>query len=371
MVFASESPAKNSAANKKCPPNVESSRLHLHNDLHRTPLATSESNSQGPIFWDRLRALFQRDEREDEPWRDRPRRREVAVVVCLLISCLLWFTFTLQEQYTVTFELPTRVANVPEGQALTSLPPEEVAVQVQGQGINLLRLRFSTVPLVIDASRERQDLSNAVQALPGDLTVQSVSPRILELEKEPQVTRRVPVRLRARIETPPTHDLLAPPDIQPDSVTVAGARSIVNELTYWPTDTLVVEGLRDSLVTRIALADTLSGLVSRGTDRVLVQVEAQQFTEGTRELDVLVQGSPDRAVTLEPSVIQVRYRVPISQYAQAEHAAGFFATVSYDEIRADTNGFVRPQLHVPDDLEIRDVRVSPPRLRYYNFIDNE
>lgn len=332
-------------------------------------MASSDSDSQSPIFWERLRNLFARDEREEQY--GRPSRPGVAISLCVFISFLLWFTFKLQDDYTATLQLPTRVTNLPEDQALTSLPPRTVRVQVQGQGIQLLRLKFSPLSVPVNADRSEIDLSNPLPSQFSNVSVRNVSPRMLELQKEPRATRRIPVQLRARIEAPPTHALMHEPTIEPDSVTVSGGSSIIEEFSYWPTDSLVVEDLRDSLRTRVPLADTLSGLVNRSINSVLVEAEAQHFPEASRELNVRVTGGPEQVVKLEPSTIEVRYRIPVSQYRAAQEAADFFATVSYDQIRADTAGRVRPVLHQPANLEIRDVKITPPTLQYYNVIDSE
>ena len=55
----------------------------------------------------------------------------------------------------------------------------------------------------------------------------------------------------------------------------------------------------------------------------------------------------------------------------SERAPDFFATVSYDQIREDTTGYVRPELHLPSDLIIRDPEMIPSRLQYYTFVAGE
>lgn len=332
-------------------------------------MSSDVSDTQQPVFWGRLRQIFSR-RGEDGGQRRRPRFNSVAVFLCALISCFLWFIFTMQEDYTAVLEVPTRVTNLPTEEALTEVPPATARVEVRGEGFKLLRFAFDPPALPIDVAAGQIDLG-AVIDLPQGVSLLNVTPRQLSLAKEPRVARRVPVRLRADIATPPTHDLIAPPQIQPDSVTVSGAESLVGSLDAWPTERLRVENLRDTLATSVALADTLGGLVRHTTEAVRVTARAQQYTEGTREIEVRIPGSPERSVTLEPSTVRVRYRVPVAQYPASQEADGFFATVSYDALRADTTGRVRPSLVLPPGLDIRDVRVLPPTLRYYTYIADE
>jgi hypothetical protein len=292
------------------------------------------------------------------------------ITICILISTLLWFTFTLQETYTATLDLPVRVVNVPPDQALAVPPPRLVRVQLRGEGYPLVQLYFNPPTITLDARQDVVDLTTLDLNLPRGVVVESVVPQVVELRKEPRVTRRLPVELRVVIETPPTHDLLYPPRVEPDSVQVLGAVSIVNKLGAWPTVSMRLRDVRDSIAIRVPLSDTLRPLVTVTPEAVQLYARVVPFTEGVRELPVRVTGVPstERVVTLEPATVRVRFRVPLDQYEAAMSAPDFFATVPYEAIRADTTGRVRPIIHLPDGVAVRDIVVIPPALRYYNVL---
>ncbi len=42
--------------------------------------------------------------------------------------------------------------------------------------------------------------------------------------------------------------------------------------------------------------------------------------------------------------------------------------MTYDEIVSDTSGVLYPHLDWPEELNIRDTRVEPDALRYYNVL---
>lgn len=328
--------------------------------------------SDDASFLDRMRERFLRDPTDSHS--DEPEQKWIAITVCILIALLLWFTLTMQESYTASFDLPTRIVNLPADTALTELPPRRVRVQVRGEGFQLLQLRYNPTPVPINAAVDQVDLEAIGTQLPKGLELQNVSPRQFDLRKEPRITRQIPIRLDSRIVTPETYDLMAPPQLSPDSVVVSGARSIVERLSTWPTEPLTVEALRDSLVTRVALKDTLDGLVQLvSTSSTRVTAVSRPFTEGSREIDVEVTGVPttQRVVRLDPSTVKVRYRVPLAQYEAAQQAPDFFATVAYEEIRADTTGRIRPEVHLPNDLTLRDVAVIPPVLGYFEVLVDE
>ena len=298
-------------------------------------------------------------------------RRTVEIALAVVISALLWFTFSMRETHTKTLELPVEVINIPENQALSQYPPDRVRVQAAGEGWTLLRLGLRSPAIPVDASQSQVQVLDAASEFLSEVQVQSVSPAVATLFKERRIARTVPVRVNAAFETPATHDLLAPPSVSPDSVRVEGALSVVNGLEEWPTVSQTFHAVRDTFEVRLALTDTLAGLVQKDADEVALRATSLEFTEDTRELVVTVQGQPStrQLVSLEPSSVTVRYRVPLSQYQEAHRAMDFFATVSWDDVRRDTTGHVEPHLEMPDGIVLRDVEMIPRRLAYYQRID--
>lgn len=299
---------------------------------------------------------------------ERP-RRWIAIVLSLLVGFLLWFTFSMREQYSVVVEMPIEVGRLPEGRALSTLPPSYARVTVQGEGWELLKLQRTPPALTLNAMEEQVDVFAAASEssrLPPGLSVQSVSPGSVRLELEPEVTRTVPIELVSEVETAPDFDLVGPPRIAPDSVRVTGARSIVLALDAFPTRPLEAEDVRQTFTIRLPLSDTLRGLVRTNIGSVEATVPVALFTEATRELMVRVEGAPPGAplVVLIPSRVEVTYRVPVDQYERSLRTPDFYAFIPYATIVNDASGSVQPVLQLPPDLVIRDARVEPRRVRY-------
>lgn len=332
----------------------------------------ADSDSQVPIFLERLRGIFRPS--EDDRRREDGSSPGMAFTVCLLLSFVLWLSLSLQEQRTVTVDFPVEVGGLPEGQALVELPPSTISVQLRGTGLDLLALIFDppSIPAEADDGRvEVRDVLDLPRA--NDAKIESVTPTVFEIETQERVERRLPVQPRLNVQPASSHELIDDPVISPDSITVFGARSIVEALGEWPTDSLVLKDVRDTVRTTVALTDSLTGLLERSTDRVDVVVRAGKFAVETREVPVDVTGVPagQDLVALQPSTIRIRYRVLFEQLFQSRESSEFFATVSYDQIRSDTTGYVEPRINVPNDLVIRGAEPIPSRLRYYTFLSNE
>ena len=338
----------------------------------RSDVASSNSLSEGSFLLEWVRERFPRSRSEPVLGEDKPRHRGMLISICVLIAVVLWFTLSIRETYTVAIDMPTMVSNLPDDTALATLPPEMVQVQLRGEGIELFRFHFNPPTLLIDAAKDEVDFTSLVSLPPG-VVAENFSPRVFQLQKERRISRKIPIRSQADIETAETYDFFELPVLMPDSVIVSGAQSIVNGLKEWPTVHYQRSGLRDSLRVTIPLVDTLTGLVTLSRTATTLKAVAIEWTEGRRELRVEVTEVPttQRIVQLEPPTVRVTYRVPLSQFEQARDARDFYATVPYTVMRADTTGYVRPRIHQPSELWLRNVEYFPSTLRYYERLIEE
>ena len=295
------------------------------------------------------------------------------IAVCLLVSGLLWFAFSMQETYPLVLNFPTEVVNVDEDKVLAVPPPETVRVQLVGEGVSLFQVYYNPPTITLDASQTEIDIQAAALNLPASIRIESVTPRSFIPILESRKTKRVPIRLDANITLPESFEFIDPPRLVPDSVEVSGGASIIDNLRYWPTRPITIADVRDSISVSVALKDTLPGVIASSADEVRLSAVAKEFTGGQVSVDVDVRGAPSdkKLVTLDPSTITIRFRVLTEQFNAALQSGQFSATVNYNEIRSDTTGSVRPYLSLPQHLELRDVDFYPETLRYYNYLSTE
>ena len=278
------------------------------------------------------------------------------------------------ETYTRRVELKSTVERIDEELAFLQRPPQLIQARVRGEGLELMQLYYNPPQIVIDASENRINFFEAVsRQLPRGVTLEQVYPYDYVLQTEARIRKRLPVIPRTSLSLPPTYELVHPPSVFPDSVEVTGAKSIVESLTAWPTVFFEKEGVKDTLSVMLALSDSLSGLLDLELQEVRLTAIAEEFTEGSREINVMVTevSSNQNTVALDPPVIEVLFRVPLSQYRQAMEARDFFASVSYGTLRDDTTGFVSPSLVLPQGILMLNVSTNPDAVRYFDLLNDE
>jgi YbbR domain-containing protein len=309
-----------------------------------------------------LRSVIPESREEDDP-----ENKGRVITLCILASCILWFAFSMQENYIQVLDFPTEVQNLPENRALAAVPPSSVRIQLEGEGIQILRLFYNPPVVPIDVTGEEVDLALAAPEIIKNVSVQTVTPRTVRLAVEDRVRRRIPVEPRIRLDFSPGYRLIGSVRAEPDSIWISGARSIVQDIRAWPTATRNLGQMRDSLDAMVALSDSLTPLLDLEVSEVRVIGDIQAFTEARRSVEVRATGLPPGVrVTFSPAVVDVIYQVPLSQYDRVLQAQEFYAFVPYEDILRDVQGRVFPMLHLPDGLDVRSPRFEPESLRYYD-----
>ena len=316
----------------------------------------------------RVRALFPRVRQEAE---ERTTRNGLAMVLSLVIAVVLWFTFSMQEVYTTTVEVPLEVVALPEGQALQAAPPRTASVSLQGRGENLFALTWTPPSVSLFADGPTVNVAEAVGeggGLPAGVTVLGAQPRTIRLELGERVVRDLPVELNGRVRTAGSFGLLSPPTLEPATVQVSGARALVDRFRAWPTVRFTADDLRRDLRTTVALSDTLAGLVELSTDFVRLVADVAEFTSDELELPVEVVNLPPEIedVRFEPRRVRATFTSPTGDAFERVKQVGFRAVVDYEDIARDAGtGTVNVGARVGDALDARNIRFEPARVGYF------
>ncbi len=299
---------------------------------------------------------------------DEPQNKGFVISMCVLTSFVLWFAFSMQETYTQVLEFETEVLNLPPDQALSQLPPKTIQVQIEGEGIQILRLYYRAPILQIDALAEEIDLAMRAPEFITNVSILAVTPRMVDIGLEQRVVKRVPIRSRVSMEFASTFRRIGDIKLSPDSILISGAHSIIDGIDYWPTAQRSLGEMRDSLDVVIALSDSLSRLITLEFSEVRIEANIQAFTEAERIVEVRTMDlPPDVHVNYSPTTVRVVYQIPISQFDVSIETDDFYVFVPYEDIVLDNLGVVYPILHVPDFLEIQNPVFSPESHQYFEL----
>jgi hypothetical protein len=104
--------------------------------------------------------------------------------------------------------------------------------------------------------------------------------------------------------------------------------------------------------------------------KVSYQATVVQFTEGKVEVPVEKRNFPVSAVvSLNPSSVTVKYRIPLQEYAKYSEGQPFEAYITYAQLKKDSTGFLVPQIKLRTQKAHLKVRaVQPKVISYFTII---
>jgi YbbR domain-containing protein len=302
------------------------------------------------------------------------RERIVVFIVALILALCLWLMVNLSRDYNLNIDLPIQLGAIPADKALVEDLPETATVSVTGEGWKLINLYNNPPNLNINVDNSEVNLYDQVQqqmnALP-DIDVQKVQPTVLRMELEDQISKKVPVRSLVDVSFRKQYNFVESPQIQPDSVTISGAESLLSDIQEWSTESVRFENIAEDLNRRIPLENP-SNLLTISEQEVTYRADVTQYTEGEVQVNIYTRNLPNgRMVTYSPSYITVRYDVPIDEYAQVQDIRPFEAFVTYRQVQQDSTGFVTPQIEQSaNDYHIKLRSFQPRRVAYFMVLGN-
>lgn len=314
--------------------------------------------------------------------------RRRAMIFSLAASILIWLMLSLSENYYLPVEYITCasqeqeissscVSGIGQDSVLVEPLPEAIRANLYGPGISLLvqrfRARYWSSRITFDSDQGGVD-TQLLLRIPEEVSVESITPERINFQKEAKTERLVPIESRVRFIPQAPHFFVGEPRFNPDSVLVSGPISVIRELESWPTKPDTIFGTMDSVYYQVDLVDSLAGLVRLMTREAIVIRSAPQFTEGQKEqVRVEIEGIPNAnsIVQLDPELVTITYQIPLSKFLEAQQSELIRAVISYSEIYNDTTGRVDPTIEYPEEFMLRQVTVSPKRLRYFINIGSQ
>jgi len=296
----------------------------------------------------------------------------VVFLIAYFIAISLWLLVNMSKEYSFTINVPLQVTEYDEDLAFVSEPPGKARVGVSGEGWNLLALYRSPPEISIPYREGEVDISEIVQgqiATYTDISVLKVEPARISLEVEPKASARVPIRPDLDVQLRPQYEIVGRVRVLPDSVTVIGAQSVIDTLRSISTETLRLRNVQNSVERSVALTRP-EGLDLPDVSEARVSFQVTEFTEGEVRVYLQARNVPEGwEIRFNPSVVTVRYQVPIDQFSAAQDMVPYEAFVNYTDILRDTTGIVAPRVEpVTDELDLRLQSIQPRRVSYFQVV---
>lgn len=293
------------------------------------------------------------------------------LLACIGVAFIFWVLIKLSQTYRAQKEIYFDI-QLPQGSSLSALPPDNLVADLEGTGWDLLFDHFYSQELGLTYDMEginrlnlsRGQLRSDIQAelYSDDITVLEINYDQLNLRAEEQAQRRVPVEAVTVLSFAPAHQLKKPVALSPDSVTLIGPESIVNQYDTWRTDSIVHENLKQSLIVPVRLSAPppeveLSPNVTEAT------IEVEPFTEKSVYVPLVVKNAPD-SIRIFPEKVTVTSKLGLSHYDRVTYQ-DFSAEVDLKGVVPNSSGTTAPIIITKRPDYIQSLFFTPKSARFF------
>ncbi len=298
-------------------------------------------------------------------------RKLPIILFSLIFAFLVWVSINLGNQFQTSIEVPVRIENLREDQAIAIPLPNMVRFKIQGTGWQLLNTVLSpNLYYTIDfKTLSRKDILYTYKELnervniPGSIHIFETSPETVLVRLDEKTSKKVPLIPKANVSFRDGFGLVGKIRTIPDSVVLSGARSLLNTVHVWETDFIELNDINAPVKISVALSESLQFEISRPISSATLSFDVQPIAEKTiNDVPIeIVQVPENRNVVLIPPKISIIVRSGVNNIAPLSEK-DFYAFIDYKWILLDTSGTVQPNIVGPENVVI--VQQDPVRIQY-------
>jgi hypothetical protein len=287
-------------------------------------------------------------------------RERAVLMVCIGIALCFWVLNRLSTKFRKT--TPVRLEYfTPMGKALRMTPPQYANVSWQGTGWDLLTGSEPRIALTVETDSIQTFYLRTIAAQQLGNDVFSVSPEQITVEIEDVATKTVPVEAVAALSFWKGFDLADAIQLTPATITVEGAKSVLENLNSLKTDTLRFQKLKDTMVTIIKLMPI--PILKFDKSEVSAQIAVEQFTEKSLFVPLTVRNAPQR-LQIFPNKIKLDCTVALSRYASLS-GENFTAVVDLKNVDVKSKNNTVAIVLSQQPSFVRNVKFSPQSVEFY------
>lgn len=295
-----------------------------------------------------------------------------AKTALLLMAVFLWFFVVTSRDYDQVLNVPIRFPNLKKTKVFLEDPPTVAKVRFHGKGTSLLLLSlFGDAHVTLDLATISQFYdyplrSNYVRWAPGisvDL-VEIISPDTVRIQLDDESQRTLWVKPMLLVRPADGYTLVGAITSEPDSVQVRGAKSVVDNLKYIPTQVKSIDNVTGPVNIRLYLTGPYEGKLTLipPNVRISAKVDKVEIKEISDVPVTVIHGWAQKPGFSVPSTVNVKIK----------GAKSILEGISRDNITISVStqgqptgaGIFAPVVQLPEDVQLVEIIPDTVRINY-------
>jgi len=277
----------------------------------------------------------------------------------------MWLLITLSKEYTTTISFPIKYNKIAQNKLLQTTPITALEVVVKANGFSILRTRFNTNTIAINANAlikktgstysllVKKQKQRIQKQLPSGIALQQIIKDTLFLDLGSLVIRKLPLKPNVKINYHVGYDLSEEITLIPDSILVSGPENYISKLESIELLPVVLEDVMANFTKKVAIKMP-KGIKNLKLDikEITISGKVEKFTEGTLEVKYKIINIPEGiSITTLSKKIQVTFIVGLSNFHKISENS-FQIECDYSVSESNNLGYLIPKLvHQPSEIK--------------------
>jgi len=257
------------------------------------------------------------------------RRRLSVFFTCLVLAFVAWVLTTLSTSKPYAIKVAIGYTNAPLHRSFRSLQTDSAEVTLQGTGWDVLfsemNLTNRTISVNLKSLESRNYISLVSQLkdinekwAPNQQIVK-IAPDTLYFDFSSRATKRVPIQLRSKLSFEQQFAMSGDAIFRPNYVTVSGPSDVIDKITAWKTDSLVMQDVSDTVDRTIRLQGVAESNMTIYPKAVQVKIPVEEYTEKVVEIPVkLINNKDYYNVKIFPQKVKITFTVALGRYTATD-----------------------------------------------------
>jgi hypothetical protein len=288
-------------------------------------------------------------------------------------SAVIWVVVQFSKEYTEVLEMPIIYTNLPKDKILVGDTPKTLDLRIKDRGFYIAWNRVFPQKITVDIS----DASEDGKSLVYDLELQKsaiLSQLDLDYEKvvflqknikisfEQRAVKKVAILSSIDLSFAVGYSALEEIKLQPDSIMVSGAATILDTLEAIKTKSLKINNISNDVKGKVKLETGNLKEVSLYQEEVNYSVRTEKFTEGKVEIPIKLLNVPEGTnVVIFPKDVVIYYQVSLKDFETID-SSSFLVAVDFKNAK-DSDGFLIAQI-LEEPTQVNNIRLNEKKIQF-------
>ncbi len=309
--------------------------------------------------------------KEKKPWIKRGPLKTFSFF--LGFSAMIWVVTQFSKDYTEVLEMPIVYTNLPKDKILVGDTPKTLDIRIRDRGFYIAWNRMFPQEIIIDISDAREEGKSLVYDLELqktailsqlDLEYENVVflQKNIKISFEQLTIKKVAVIASIDLSFAVGYSALKEIELQPDSIRVSGAASIMDTLKTIKTKPLKIKNISNDIKGKVKLETSNLKQVSLYQNEVNYSIRTEKFTEGKVEIPIKLLNVPEGTnVVIFPKNVVIYYQVSLKDFEKID-SSSFLVAVDFKNAK-DSDGFLIAQI-LEEPKQVNNIRLNEKKIQF-------